>query len=169
MANEELARLLACLSCAARAPGVATICPNGNRGVFVGGIKTCSGRKNQPTRRIEVCVEESLLFGLGFVSSEAPERCRRNKCSSWRGKAPVRPRCQGRGVGVHPSEAQSLDRRSGPIRRRVWPGRAVRSIGGKSAFTAKGRRPPRSWGRKLRRSQNGLPEPETQQCPQLPS
>jgi len=36
-----------------------------------------------------------------------------------RGKAPVRPRCQGRGVGVHRSEAKSFDRRSGRIRRRV--------------------------------------------------
>src|SRR5258708_18895702 len=47
-----------------------------------------------------------------------------NKCRSWQGKAPVRPRCQGRGVGVHRSEAQSLDRRCGRIRRRVRPGRA---------------------------------------------
>src|SRR5215470_5584505 len=34
---------------------------------------------------------------------------KRSKCPSWRGDAPVRPHCQGRGVSVHRSEAQSLD------------------------------------------------------------
>src|SRR5260370_7142168 len=52
----------------------------------------------------------------------------KSKCTSWRGKAPVRPRCQGRGVGVHRSEAESLDRRSGRIRRRIWPGRAANAV-----------------------------------------
>jgi hypothetical protein len=48
----------------------------------------------------------------------------KSKCPSWQGKAPVRPRCQGRGLCVHRSEAQSLDRRSGRIWRRIWPGSA---------------------------------------------
>jgi hypothetical protein len=48
----------------------------------------------------------------------------KSKCPSWRGKAPVRARRQARGVGVHRSEAQRLDGRSGRIRRRVQPGRA---------------------------------------------
>src|SRR6266851_1073851 len=52
------------------------------------------------------------------------ERCIKSKCPSWRGQAPGRPRCQGRGVGVHRSEAQSLDRRSGRIRRSFSAGRA---------------------------------------------
>jgi hypothetical protein len=45
---------------------------------------------------------------------------------SWPGKAPVRRRCQGRGVCVHRSAAESLDRRSRRIRRRIRPGSACR-------------------------------------------
>ena len=48
----------------------------------------------------------------------------KGKCPSWRERATVRPRRQGRVVGVHRSEAESLDGRSGGSRRRVKPGRA---------------------------------------------
>ena len=64
----------------------------------------------------------------------------KSKCPSWRGKAPVRPRCQGRGVGVHRSEAQSLDRRSGRIRRRVGQEGQLRE----GAFVARRSNPYRS-------------------------
>jgi hypothetical protein len=39
----------------------------------------------------------------------------KKQCPSWRGKATVRPRRQGRGVGVHRSKAESLYGRSGRI------------------------------------------------------
>src|SRR5713226_686309 len=54
-----------------------------------------------------VCIVRSFDLGV-FASCAAALCCTKNKCPSWRGKAPVRPRCQGRGVGVHRSEAQSL-------------------------------------------------------------
>lgn len=48
----------------------------------------------------------------------------KNKRPSWWGKAHVRARCQGRGVGVNRSAAKSLDGGSVRMRRRVWAGRA---------------------------------------------
>jgi hypothetical protein len=50
----------------------------------------------------------------------------RKQMPSWPGKAPVRRRCQGRWFCVHRSAAESLDRRSRRIRRRIWPGSAAR-------------------------------------------
>ena len=47
-----------------------------------------------------------------------------------RGESAVRPRRQGRGVGVHRSKAESLYGRSGQIRRRVWPGRVWKCVAG---------------------------------------
>src|SRR5258708_33889404 len=43
---------------------------------------------------------------------------------SWRSPATSRPRCQGRGVGVYRSEAETLDRKSGRSRRSLSAGRA---------------------------------------------
>jgi len=62
--------------------------------------------------------------GVQFFRGTA-ERCRRSKCPSWRAEATVRPRRQGRVVGVHRSEEESLDGRGGRIRRRIESGRAM--------------------------------------------
>src|SRR5258708_33302490 len=43
---------------------------------------------------------------------------------SWRSPATSRPRCQGRGVGVYRSEAETLDRKSGRSRRSLSAGKA---------------------------------------------
>src|SRR5882724_7807189 len=53
--------------------------------------------------------------GYEFCFAGNAERCIKSKCPSWRGKAPSRPRCQGRRVRVHRSEAESLYRRSGRL------------------------------------------------------
>jgi len=62
--------------------------------------------------------------GVQFFRGTA-ERCRRSKRPSWRAEATVRPRRQGRVVGVHRSEEESLDGRGGRIRRRIESGRAM--------------------------------------------
>jgi hypothetical protein len=62
--------------------------------------------------------------GVQFFRGTA-KRCRRSKCPSWRAEATVRPRRQGRVVGVHRSEEESLDGRGGRIRRRIESGRAM--------------------------------------------
>src|ERR1700676_4633302 len=68
-----------------------------------------------------ICIVRSFaLLVLPLVHRRAVHE---KQVPSWRGEAPVHPRSQGRGVGVHRSEAESLDGRSGRIRRRVWPGR----------------------------------------------
>jgi len=62
--------------------------------------------------------------GVQFFRGTA-ERCRRSKRPSWRAEVTVRPRRQGRVVGVHRSEEESLDGRGGRIRRRIESGRAM--------------------------------------------
>src|SRR5882724_10955164 len=69
----------------------------------------------------------SLADEMRIQTSGAQPAFMKSKCPSWRGKAPVRTCRQARGLGVHRSEAERLDGRSGRIRRRVWPGRAIRS------------------------------------------
>jgi hypothetical protein len=55
------------------------------------------------------------VFGFAFTQRGAVHE---KQMPFMAGKAPVRPRRQARGVGVHRSEAQRLDGRSGRIRRR---------------------------------------------------
>src|SRR5262249_5454469 len=68
---------------AAKAPGVATIWPSSKASCL-----------------LISCIEKSLLsVGLVFASQRRRTQRRiKSKCPSWRGKAPVRPRCQGRAV-----------------------------------------------------------------------
>src|ERR1700733_6751868 len=67
----------------------------------------------------------SPFLNFGFAVRRRGGRPRsRKQMPSWPGKAPVGRRCQGRGVCVHRSAAESLDRRSRRIRRRIWAGRA---------------------------------------------
>jgi len=50
-----------------------------------------------------------LRRGLSFALRATRSGTQKSKCPSWRGKATVRPRSAGRGVGVHRSAAKSLD------------------------------------------------------------
>ena len=60
---------------------------------------------------------------LSFALQATWSGAQKSKCPSWRGKATVRPRCQGRRV-VAFIGAKRRPFTAGGIRRRVWPGRA---------------------------------------------
>jgi DNA ligase D-like protein (predicted ligase) len=61
---------------------------------------------------------------VGFCLLRSGTLLHKKQSPSWRSPATSRPRCQGRGVGVYRSEAETLDRRSGRSRRSLSAGRA---------------------------------------------
>jgi hypothetical protein len=100
--SPEFARLLACFLKSGQRSGCGDDLSEGKQCCFCCGFHD----RNAP------------CWIWAMVPSEEPRR-RWNISPSWRGKAPVRPRRQGRDLCVHRSEAESLDGRSGRIRRRV--------------------------------------------------
>jgi hypothetical protein len=61
---------------------------------------------------------------VGFCLLRSGTSLHKKQSPSWRSPATSRPRCQGRGVGVYRSEAETLDRKSGRSRRSLSAGRA---------------------------------------------